>query len=328
MRPYTIANTWPATLGLGGRAVGEMWLPRPGCLGVESASGPLANVRPDIPLCRAQRIHASTVVWPFGKYAAFLALRLNGLRVNQLVSSRLLRHLAVRHHQEEHMLPILFANSIAADAGLIPGLAIFGPALGLPLSVLAAFLERPFFSRAGVTQHTIWYSLQANFVSLLVGYVATLCALPLLMSPLALVLGVFWPFIAIAISVCTERLYMKAVGTSNRVTWGMVTLGNIFSAFASIAILALVVVLRQQYPQVRGALQEYQPAMNIAVALASFGLFVVSFVATSKSRLNFQMTGKSQFEGGSDERCRDGESGEPASSRYVAARSDRIRNSD
>ncbi len=46
------------------------------------------------------------------------------------------------------MFPTLLANSIAADAGLIPGLAIFGPAMGLPLSVLAAFIERPFVTLA------------------------------------------------------------------------------------------------------------------------------------------------------------------------------------
>ena len=39
--------------------------------------------------------------------------------------------------------------------GLIPALAFVGPAMGLPLSVLAAFIERPFYTRAGVERQTI-----------------------------------------------------------------------------------------------------------------------------------------------------------------------------
>ena len=58
------------------------------------------------------------------------------------------------------MIPFLLANAIAADAGLIQGLAIFGPAMGV--SVLAAFIERPFVKRAGFGKSAIWFSLQAK----------------------------------------------------------------------------------------------------------------------------------------------------------------------
>ena len=39
------------------------------------------------------------------------------------------------------MIPVL-ANTITADMGLIPGFAFVGPGMGLPLSVLASFIER------------------------------------------------------------------------------------------------------------------------------------------------------------------------------------------
>jgi hypothetical protein len=39
---------------------------------------------------------------------------------------------------------LILANTITADMGMIPGLTFAGPAMGLPLSVLAAFIERPF----------------------------------------------------------------------------------------------------------------------------------------------------------------------------------------
>jgi len=48
----------------------------------------------------------------------------------------------------------LLADTITADMGWIPGLAFVGPAMGLPLSVLAAFLERPFYTLGGVRHQT------------------------------------------------------------------------------------------------------------------------------------------------------------------------------
>ena len=47
--------------------------------------------------------------------------------------------------------PIL-ADVVTADMGFLPGLALFGPAFELPLSVLAAVLERPFYTRAGISR--------------------------------------------------------------------------------------------------------------------------------------------------------------------------------
>jgi hypothetical protein len=56
----------------------------------------------------------------------------------------------------------ILANTITADMGMISGLAFVGPAMGLPLSVLASFVERPFYALAGVKHHTIWYSLRSS----------------------------------------------------------------------------------------------------------------------------------------------------------------------
>lgn len=180
------------------------------------------------------------------------------------------------------MFPTLLANSIAADAGLIPGLAIFGPVMGLPLSVLAAFIERPFFSRAGLPTKAIWYSLQANFVSLLVGYAATVIVIPLVMSPID-AFGMIWPFVALGISVVTERQYLQMRNRSRRLAWGPVTAGNITSAAVSIGVLILVVWLRGRVPRICDAIREYEDVMTVVVAVGSLALFVGSFVATVDS---------------------------------------------
>src|SRR5947209_12590324 len=66
-----------------------------------------------------------------------------------------------------------FANSIAPTAYFWPGVLPLMLGMALPASVLAAVLERPFVSRAGVREYAFWYSLQANLVSLVIGYVTS-----------------------------------------------------------------------------------------------------------------------------------------------------------
>lgn len=177
------------------------------------------------------------------------------------------------------MLPVLLANSIAADAGLIPGLAIFGPAMGLPLSVLAAFIERPFVTRSGFERNAIWFSLQANFISLLIGYFATMIVIPLVMSPSVGLVGLVWPFLAVGISIATERLYLTMRLRHGTVPWAPMTYGNIVSALTCIAVMVSAAVLRDAAPHVSADLREHETAMNVGAAIASLLLLVGSFAA-------------------------------------------------
>lgn len=131
--------------------------------------------------------------------------------------------------------PIL-ANVLTADMGFLPGLAMIGPAFGLPLSVLAAVLERPFYSRAGIGRWAIWYSLQANLASLLVGY---------LLLPIAVIalynVGPLWLPVSIFLSIIVERKYLqwrtRSLGFNGG--WKHVTWANIFSALALVGVLLL-----------------------------------------------------------------------------------------
>src|SRR5262245_635604 len=105
---------------------------------------------------------------------------------------------------------LLLANTLTADMGMIPGLAFVGPAMGLPLSVLAGFIERPFYTRAGVQRHALWYSLQANCVSLGFGFAATLLFM-FLNDLLHYAFDFFavWPFFAVCVSILVERTYLQ-----------------------------------------------------------------------------------------------------------------------
>lgn len=166
--------------------------------------------------------------------------------------------------------PIL-ANVITADMGFLPGLALIGPAFGLPLSVLAAVLERPFYTRAGVERWAIWYSLQANLVSLLVGYVL----LPVAMIALYTV-GPLWMPVSIFLSIVIERKYLKwrAVGFDGR--WKWVSWANVFSAFALVGVLMLSVPFDTFKNKL--ALFPYRDALTYVGIAVSVVAFAVSFI--------------------------------------------------
>jgi|LakMenEpi03Aug12_release.lakeMendotaPanAssembly.Ray.scaffolds.fasta_scaffold845785_1 hypothetical protein len=180
------------------------------------------------------------------------------------------------------MIPILLANAIAADAGLIPGLAIFGPAMGLPVSLLAAFIERPFVTRAGFGRSAMWFSLQANFVSLLVGYVGTLIVIPLVIEPNPAI-GLVWPFLAVGISIVTERQYLQSRLIHARVPWAPVAVANVVSSLVCIAVLVAASTLRESNRSLAAELRPYEMPGNLVVAACSLVLFVGSFAARAPS---------------------------------------------
>src|SRR3954454_12933729 len=153
---------------------------------------------------------------------------------------------------------LILANTITADMGMIPGLAFVGPAMGLPLSVLAALVERPFYSLAGVRRHAIWYSLQANLVSLGVGFVATLIA-AFVTDSMRQHYALFevWPFVAVCVSILVERWYLQSRTRPEVVKWGWSALGNMLSAALCVGLLFLVVYLRLTFPALRRALIPY-----------------------------------------------------------------------
>jgi hypothetical protein len=178
---------------------------------------------------------------------------------------------------------LILANTITADMGMIPGLAFVGPAMGLPLSVLAAFVERPFYSLASVNRHTIWYSLQANLVSLGVGFVATLIAAAVTDSMRQYnALFEVWPFLAVCVSIVVERWYLQSRAHPDVVKWGWAALGNILSAALCVGVLFLVVDLRGAFPELRQTLRPYAGPLQIFAFVGSTALFVASFIRPRK----------------------------------------------
>jgi hypothetical protein len=167
----------------------------------------------------------------------------------------------------------ILADTITADMGFLPGLAIFGPVFGLPLSVLAAVLERPFLTRAGVGRFAIWYSLQANLMSLLVGYLLLPLAIPALYS-----VGPLWLPIAVFISVVVERKYLmwRARSAGFNCRWGWVSWANIVSAVALVGVLLMSVPFNT-YAN-RESLRPYLNFLTGVGVVVSVAAFATAFI--------------------------------------------------
>jgi hypothetical protein len=180
----------------------------------------------------------------------------------------------------------MLANTITADTGLIPGFAFVGPGLGLPLSLLAAFIERPFYSAGGVRANAIWYSLQANLVSLAAGFVLCL-AFGVLMAAVGLQASdaaffIAWPIVAVFCSVLIERMYIAS--RSPRLSWAWTAAGNILSAGICVAILFSVVWVRARYPGAARVVRPYNTPLNVLALAGSAIVYVISFVVPRRRR--------------------------------------------
>jgi hypothetical protein len=185
------------------------------------------------------------------------------------------------------MIPVL-ANTITADMGLIPGFAFVGPGMGLPLSVLASFIERPFYSRAGVGSHAIWYSLQANLISLMVGFVALLAwtligsAVFSSMEATDTALILLWPFAAVTVSIAVERTYISRRLRASKVNWGWSVAANVASAAVCVGVLYCVIGLRHACPQLIALLRPVMWPLWWGSLAGSVALFAFAFAVTRR----------------------------------------------
>jgi len=169
-----------------------------------------------------------------------------------------------------------FANSIAPTFYFWPGVLPLMLGLALPASVLAAVLERPFVSRAGVTEYAFWYSMQANFISLVLGYLT----LPVGVEAVYTI-GPFWSLIAVAMSVVSEGWYYRwrAIKGQGRLRWGWIVAGNGFSSFVLLFLPPVALAIKEAQPQLVWDLKPYQGGLFWGSVSGSVVVFVGSFFA-------------------------------------------------
>jgi len=171
--------------------------------------------------------------------------------------------------------PVL-ANSISPTVGFVPGFLPFALTLALPMTVLAGILEGPFVARAGVREHARWYSLQANFVSLLLGYLMLPIAVPALYT-----IGILWSVPAICVSIVSEGYYYRlfVVPRDSRLKWRWVIAGNLFSNFVLLAIPFLARIAQHFWSYLLWDIEPYMEGLTLVTLLGSLAAFVVGYCA-------------------------------------------------
>jgi hypothetical protein len=171
----------------------------------------------------------------------------------------------------------LIANAITADMGMVPGFAPAGPALGLPLSVLAAFLERPFYTRAGVERGALRLSLQANFLSLLAGFVGIFVFAPVVMSPGGAIFGWLVPIAAVSLSIWIEGSYLRSAIGPRRLDGLWVIFANVFSAGLCIIVMVAARIVRESYPAFAREFRPIETPLGIGLAVVCLAVLLGSF---------------------------------------------------
>ena len=155
----------------------------------------------------------------------------------------------------------------------------FAPLFGVP--VLLGVIERPFFSAAGLTRNVVWYSIQANCVSFLLGGVVGACILPMsggngafgVIVSLLMWLLMLMPFVTLV-----ETWTVRAVaGRTPYVDFIWILAGNIVSSlvcyFACVGIPQML-----DTPRNRVTMQPYQAMSGVILAWSSLAAIVAAFV--------------------------------------------------
>jgi hypothetical protein len=168
----------------------------------------------------------------------------------------------------------LFGDSIAPTAYFWPGVLPLSFGLALPASVLAAVLERPFVAWAGLRQCTIWYSLQANFISLLVGYITLPVGIYAIYT-----IGPAWPLIAMSMSVLVEGGYYQwRVLKGTRLRWSSIIAGNVFSSLVLLLLPYLARAIHEAEPSLVWRLGPYEDMLFWGSVIGSVFVFAISFL--------------------------------------------------
>lgn len=175
---------------------------------------------------------------------------------------------------------LAFANSIAPTAYFWPGVLPLTLGLAVPASILAAVLERPFVTAAGVREGALWHSLRANAISLLVGYLSLPLGVPALY-----IVGPLWSIVAVTLSILSEGWYLQ--GRSDRpFRWQPLIWGNLFSSFVLLLLPYAAIEIKHAKPELVWQLDPYQGWLWWGSVGGGIVVFVATFVfPRSKGRL-------------------------------------------
>jgi hypothetical protein len=166
---------------------------------------------------------------------------------------------------------VAYADSISPYVWFWPGIVSITLIYAFPASLLAAFIERPFVTWAGIPQRALVLSLRANFLSMVVGIVLIPIG-----SWAIYAIGPLWCIVAFAISCIVETVYLRRFNRSLAIRW--IIAGNAVSSAVLMALPPIAVILRTNYYFLARLLEPHQVWLGWTEALASLAFFLMSFV--------------------------------------------------
>lgn len=171
---------------------------------------------------------------------------------------------------------LVFANIIAPFFTMAPGILPMMWWAAFPATLLAAVIERPFVQRAGVRDQALWYSIQANFFSLMIGYaLIPISGILMYGCGLGLLVG------AVSMSVWSEgKFYQwRALPAQRQLHWPALWWGNVTSSLFLMFLSPLAMALDKRW-SIRSYLLPYEDIFNLSNVLISLAIFWFSFRAT------------------------------------------------
>jgi hypothetical protein len=163
------------------------------------------------------------------------------------------------------------ANSTSPLVYYYPGAAIM-PLYAFTASLLAAFIERPFLTAAGVRYRALTYSLRANFFSTLVG---------ILISPVGLialyVVGPLAFILTFLVSSCVKIFYLRR-HSHQRFDRSWVVGGNALSSAMLVFIPAISSAIELHWHRLTVFINAHLGLLTWALFLGSLAVFVASFL--------------------------------------------------
>lgn len=165
------------------------------------------------------------------------------------------------------------ANSLAPYAYFWPGVVFILPEYALPVTILAAFIERPFLSAAGInSKNALLLALRANALSTLLG---------LLLIPAAVLaletMSILWCLAAFAITCWVELRYLRGA-TLEPIRRDLILFGNGVSSIVLPLIPPVAAGIEEVHRGLAYNLRTFQHVLAPAATLTSLTVLIGSFL--------------------------------------------------
>ena len=170
------------------------------------------------------------------------------------------------------------ANSLSPYVYFWPGIISITLVYAFPASLLAAFIERPFLTAAGITRRPLVLSLRANFVSTLAGILLIPIGYPALYT-----IGPLWCLAAFGVSCLVEISFLRRYSHQSLAT-GWAVAGNAVSSAVLMILPPIAIAIRQNNYQLAWSLEPHEPWMALSSLCVSVAVFLAGFAIPVASK--------------------------------------------